>query len=233
MDFERWLRAQLAAGPEPFGPRPLPGRRRPAPPRRTAALQVLVGAIALAVIAIGLFSVDVLPTLQIRVLARGGPALPVDTWAGLPPPPADAIPAVAEVQVPVITATTSAPVPVRTPADPGSRIVPSSPASSAAPEHRTPSPTPPSEGTNPEPSTPTASASSAFTLKGGTVTASCRSGRIATDSVAPNPGFESDVNSSDGGRVVAVRLRSENFESEVQLWCSAGLVQSQIREGTR
>ena len=232
MDFERWLRAQLAAGPERFGHRPHPGRRRPAPTRRTAALQVLVGLISLAVIAIGLSSVDVLPTLQIGVLARVGPALPVDTWAGLPPPPADALPAVAEVPVPVIAATTSAPVPVRTPADPKSRTVPSSPASSAAPEHRTPSPAPPSEGT-PEPTTPTAGASSAFTVKGGTVTASCPGGRISSDSVTPNPGFEGDVNNKDGGKVIAVRLRSENFESELQLWCSSGLVQSQIHEGTR
>ena len=233
MDFERWLRAQLAAGPGQAGPRPLPGLRRPAPPRWTAALQVLVGAISLAVIAIGLSSVDVLPTLQIGVLARGGPALPVDTWAGLPPPPGDASPAEAEVQVPVVAITTSVPVPVRTPADPGSRIVPSSPASSASPEHRPPSPAPPSEGPTPAPTTPTAGATSAFTLKGGTVTASCPGGRISSDSVTPNPGFESDVNNKDGGKVIAVRLRSENFESELQLWCSSGLVQSQIREGTR
>jgi hypothetical protein len=232
MEFEPWIRGQFAAGTERPSPKLPPGRRPPASVLPTAAFQVLAAAVAVTAIAVGLFSVGNLPPLQIRGLASNGPSLAVDTWAGVPPPPADQAPGVPRPEI-----TTALPEAVRASPqdDRGTRVVvPQSPSSQEQEQASAP-PVEKSGGTTPTPSSADSSAdstaSSTFTLKGGTVTASCRSGTIHVDSATPAAGFDAAVESKNGGKAIQVRFHSTSLESELEVWCSAGLVQSQIREG--
>ena len=75
-----------------------------------------------------------------------------------------------------------------------------------------------------------ASTSRTFTLIGGTASVSCTGGQVLLNWATPNSGFAVDTGSSDGGAKVEVRFRSDAHESQLQAWCSGGVVQGTVQE---
>lgn len=105
------------------------------------------------------------------------------------------------------------------------------PSPPSTPSQTTPSPTVGggvSHPTNP-PSSPPA-ANRTFALVGGTTNLSCAGGQITLNWATPNPGFEVETGSSDGGSVIEVRFKSDSHESQLQAWCSGTQIQSHVDE---
>lgn len=225
MDYEAWIRAQLGTPPRRST---LSRSTRRAPRfsgRIAAAIQVLVAAAALTLIVTGLTSIGSLSALPTAVLIPSERSLPVDTWAGAPPPPTR--PAKDDVtDSPQGSATSSG----ANSATPSNRATTASGSERSTPRA---APTPSEDGGGPRPSSPSSGAggSAAFNLRGGTVSASCRGAQIQIDSASPRPGFDKEVEAKSSGSVIEVRFRSDSSESELRVWCTAGQVQSQVREG--
>jgi cytoskeletal protein RodZ len=120
---------------------------------------------------------------------------------------------------------------------PAVTIPSSSPAQTAAP---TASPTTPATptaapatggaGTQPPPTAAAAPTTRTFALVGGTASLSCGSGAISLDWATPNPGFQVETGTSDGGAQVEVRFRSDSHESRLDAWCAGGQVQGAVEE---
>jgi hypothetical protein len=83
--------------------------------------------------------------------------------------------------------------------------------------------------TTPPPPT-AASNTRTFSLVGGTANLTCTGDQISLNWATPNSGFEVDTGSSDGGAQIEVRFRSDTHESQLQAWCSAGVVQGSVQE---
>lgn len=69
-----------------------------------------------------------------------------------------------------------------------------------------------------------------FTLIGGTANLTCAGTQISLNWATPNSGFEMDTGSSDGGAQIEVRFRNDTHESQLQAWCSGGVVQGSVQE---
>ena len=120
----------------------------------------------------------------------------------------------------------------------------SEPSATAAATPQTPSPAPSpvvestptpvggGGGTHPTNPPPTAAppANRTFALVGGTANVACGGGQVALNWATPNPGFQVDTGSSNGGSVIEVRFRSDTHESELQAWCSNGQIQGNVQE---
>jgi len=115
---------------------------------------------------------------------------------------------------------------------------PSPPASSATPTAAAePSPSPPtttSPGPSQSPTTPPArpgpTDTRTFALIGGTASMSCAGDQISLNWATPNGGYQVETGSSNGGAQLEVRFRSDTHESRLEAWCSAGQIQSAVRE---
>jgi hypothetical protein len=224
MDFDEWIRAQLAATPKSPVVRSPWMRRPPAMGRMAPALQWFAAALAVSAIAVGLYSVGTSQPISVQVLVPEGQSLPADTWAGVPPAPAVQDSGRGEVESPTLPTARPkigegrpAPVATKPSNDDGQPSPPAQPGAAPAP----------SASSQPSSST------SAFGMRGGTVSATCRGANIVLNSATPSPGFQAGQEVKNEGRTLDIRFRSETFESEIEVWCSAGLVQSQIQEGAR
>lgn len=213
MDFEDWIRAELsgarrAAAPSPAPPRWWRGLGTPF----LVSLQLAASALAVMVVFSGAALSPRLEAIQLASLAPA-PALPANTWQGTPPPP---------------QATSG-----KSDVDDG----PTAPA--ATPEvdqgrpqdHRDAGPAAPPPAASPTPAPPApAQTSRTFVLMGGSATVACRGAAATLVSATPNPGYQAESESQDGGQTVEVRFRSSAHESRLQASCSGGSVQGQTEE---
>lgn len=110
-----------------------------------------------------------------------------------------------------------------------------SPAASASTPAPSPPPAKPPAGgggvSTPIPSNPSTNTRT-FALVGGTASLTCNGGQLALNWATPNSGFWVDTGSSDGGAQIEVRFRSDTHESQLQAWCSGGVVQGSVQEQT-
>lgn len=217
MDFEDWLRDQLAATPaRAVGPT-LRRRRGSWRPARIlgAPLATAFGVL----VAVGLLGLGTQAGLRDQQLASVAvaPALPVTTWAGTPPPvpsvassevkPGDADPPAAlSARVATLTAGRASASPNRTPGGGESA----------------PAPAPPAR--------PPSGATQTFALTGGTATISCGAGGPSLVSSTPKAGFQQEMELENGGTVLSVRFRSSTHESRVDASCVSGAVQGRVEE---
>jgi hypothetical protein len=114
-------------------------------------------------------------------------------------------------------------------ASPSAPQAPATPSTSPAPPPPISSPA----GGGSPPSSPPArpsTASRTFVLVGGSANFSCSGGQIVLNWATPNQGFVVETGSSDGGAQIEVRFRSDNHESRLEAWCSAGQVQGSAQE---
>ena len=118
---------------------------------------------------------------------------------------------------------------VPSPSEPSESPAVPSPSPSGDP---TPNPSPNPAGHTPGPPATPAATSRTFALVGGTASVSCRGGSPSLNWATPNPGFEVETGSSDGGAQVEVRFRSDTHESRLEAWCSGATVQGSVQEET-
>jgi hypothetical protein len=105
-----------------------------------------------------------------------------------------------------------------------------SPASPAAPATPTAAPATGGTGTQPPPTAAPAPSTRTFALVGGTASFSCGGGAISLNWATPNPGFQVETGTSDGGAQVEVRFRSDSHESRLDAWCAGGQVEGNVEE---
>jgi len=229
MDFDDWLREQLAAERHPQAPASEIHRRRPGISRRfRTALQLAGLGIAAGAVLFGATLQLNLSEVQVRALSSA-PALPATTWAGTPPAPA-----------PALDESTHSGTDDRPAAAPGPDSVPAADSSGQVITSRS-SDTPTSEGSD-DHSAPPATIAAAqppppssrrtFSLVGGTATIACQGSSASLVSATPNPGFQVETDSQDGGTAVEVRFRSTSHESKLEASCSAGVIQGQVEESS-
>ena len=223
MDFEDWLRQQLAKPGHPeSGPAAGAGRRRRLAPPIISALQLVGIGVAIGAVVFGATLQFGLTNVQLRTLASA-PSLPANTWAGSPPPPAlDSTPGSDDHPEAVSTAPPTAPAETHSTGRP-------TPAAPSGEDQHQPGggPTP-----SPSPAPGVGSGSGVFTLVGGSATVGCTAGNPSVTAAASNPGFVVERDSGGGG-TVEVRFRSASHESKLDASCSGNAVQGRIEEAAR
>lgn len=173
------------------------------------ALQLLVVASAAAIIAVGLTSRLSPPELQLGRLSSA-PALPATTFAGTPPP----APPPAGGGQPSPFAAAATPPAVNPALEPVPLVRPTAEDSGSVP--------PPAAASQP----------ATFTLVGGTATVSCSTGVPSLVRATPQPGYQLETGTEDGGATLDVRFRSDSHESRLDAWCAAGAVQARVEESS-
>lgn len=215
VDFEDWLREQLAAEASPVWP-PRHSKRlfdaAQTPPTFAIAAFGLVASAAL----VGAGTALGLQDAKTSGVAAAS-ALPATTWAGTPP--------------------AAAQPPVSSHGDEERRPATASPQGPAAlPLSTPPAPLPERRDqavSTSAPGSPAVTFTQTFTMVGGSATVACRGGVPSLARATPGAGYQLETGLEDGGTVLEVRFRSSTHQSQLDATCEIASVQGRVEESAR